>query len=140
MIVFESERLIDWGDCDAAGIVFFPNFFAWVDGHFHQFTDSLGFDHRTLMRDYGLLGTPLKDTRCTFHAPASYGDRLTIASRVTKIGQSSLSSAYRFTRGDTLIAEAMETRVMAQQTETGIAKATIPDKIRALLEDRLSPD
>lgn len=140
MIVFETERLIDWGDCDAAGIVFFPNFFAWVDSHFHQFTGSLGFDHRSLLEQYGLLGTPLRDTRCTYHSPATYGDRLTICSRVTKVGQSSLSSAYRFTRGETFIAEARETRVMVRQSGTGIEKAPIPDPIRELLLSRLSPD
>lgn len=140
MIWFETERLVDWGDCDAAGIIFFPNFFAYVDGHFHQFTAALGFDQRTLMREHGLLGTPLKDTRCTFHAPASYGDRLTIASRIAKIGQSSITSTYRFTRDETLIAEAFETRVMTRETETGIVKAAIPDTIRVLLEERLSPD
>lgn len=140
MIVFETERLIDWGDCDAAGIVFFPNFFAWVDGHFHQFTGSLGFDQRSLLADHGLLGTPLRDTRCTFHSPASYGDRLTIASRILAVGDSSLTSAYRFTREQTLIAEAKETRVMVRQTDGGIEKTSIPEEIRNLLLARLSPD
>jgi len=140
LIVFETERLVDWGDCDAAGIIFYPNFFAYVDGHFHQFTAALGFDQRSLMRDHGLLGTPLKDTRCAFHAPASYGDRLTIASRITRVGETSLTSTYRFTRGETLIAENFETRVMTRQTDAGIVKAPFPDEIRALLLERLSPD
>ncbi|GAB5376377.1 MAG: acyl-CoA thioesterase [Acuticoccus sp.] len=139
MIWFESERLVDWGDCDAAGIIFFPNFFAYVDGHFHKFTTSLGFDHRSLLADYGLVGTPLRKTECTFHSPATYGDTLQIASRITHLGASSLSSTYRFSRGDTFIAEAKETRVMVRQSETGIEKAEFPAPIRALLEPRVSP-
>ena len=63
-----------------------------------------------------------------------------IASRILKVGQSSLTSAYHFSREGTAIADVVETRVMARQTETGIAKATIPDAIRKVLEERLSPD
>lgn len=140
MIWFETERLVDWGDCDAAGIIFFPNFFAYVDGHYHQFTTSLGFDHRSLLADYGLIGTPLRKTECTFHAPATYGDTLEIASRITHLGRSSISSTYRFTRGTTFIAEAKETRVMVRQKGDGIEKAEFPPEIRALLELRVSPD
>lgn len=131
---FETERLVEWGDCDAAGIVFFPNFYRWIDGHYHRFTEACaGYDQRTLVADYGLLGTPLRDTGCTFFSPARFGDTLTIASTLTKLGTTSLSFAYVFSRGGTLVAKGRETRVMVREVDGVIDKAAIPDPVRARL-------
>ncbi|WMS42404.1 thioesterase family protein [Acuticoccus sp. MNP-M23] len=133
-MAYETERLVEWGDCDAAGIVFFPNFYRWIDGHYHRFTKACAFyDQRTLLADHGLLGTPLRDTGCTFHAPARFGDVLTIASKLTKLGTTSLSLTYVFTRNGTLVAKGMETRVMVREVDGVIAKAPIPDAVRSRL-------
>lgn len=135
---FVTEQRVDWGDCDAAGIVFYPNFYRWMDGHYHVFTAACGFDQRTLKAQYGLLGTPLRQTGCTFLVPSRYGDTLTVSSRLRALTQSSLSIAYAFHRADTLIAEGFEVRVMARETEDGISKAPIPDALIEALRPYVS--
>ena len=35
MAVYSMDVLVSFGDCDPAGIVYYPNFFTWVDRCFH---------------------------------------------------------------------------------------------------------
>lgn len=139
-MTFKATRLVEWGDCDAAGIVYYPNYYRWMDGTFHALTTSLGFDQRVLMEQHGLLGTPLVDTGCTFAAPATFGDELTIALSLAALGTSSMALAYAITRGPTAIATGRETRVFVASDDGRIVKAPMPDRIRALLSPLLRAD
>jgi YbgC/YbaW family acyl-CoA thioester hydrolase len=139
MRAFETIRTIEWGDCDAAGIVYYPNYYRWMDAAFHAMTAALGFDQRTLAGDHGLLGTPLVDTRCAFAAPASYGDSLSITATVVALGATSLRVAYGFARGGTTIATGEEARVFVRRDGERIVKTPIPDPVRSALERALTP-
>jgi YbgC/YbaW family acyl-CoA thioester hydrolase len=139
-MTFKVTRLVEWGDCDAAGIVYYPNYYRWMDAAFHALTATLGFDQRVLMERHGLLGTPLVDTGCSFAAPASFGDELTIAPRLAAIGTSSIALAYAITRGPTAIANGRETRVFVASVGDRIEKAPIPAAVRAMLEPLLRPE
>lgn len=134
MAPFATSRGVDWGDCDPAGIVFYPAYFRWMDSAFHELTAALGFDQRRLQEAFGLQGTPLVDAGCAFKAPASYGDRLDIEVAVTRIGTSGISLCYRFRQDRLLVAEGREARVFVRMTEKGIEKADIPAALRPGLE------
>ncbi|MEM8551456.1 MAG: thioesterase family protein [Pseudomonadota bacterium] len=134
---FVTGQRVDWGDCDAAGIVFYPNFYRWMDGHYHVFTAACGFDQRKLLSTYGLLGTPLRQTGCTFVSPTRFGDTLIISSRLKSMTETSLSLAYHFSRSGTTIAEGFEVRVMVRERDGVIEKTDIPDPIRTALADYL---
>ncbi|MEO1103978.1 MAG: thioesterase family protein, partial [Pseudomonadota bacterium] len=127
-------------DCDAAGIVFYPHYYRWMDAHFHVFTMALGFDQRRLAAEFGIHGTPLRQTSCTFEAPASFGDTLTITSRLKTLGTTSLSLTYRFARDGVPIAEGFEARVMVSRSGEGIVKAVIPGPIRDALAEHLDEE
>ena len=43
MFVARRERLIEWGDCDPARIVFNPRYFEWFDGCTAHVFASAGF-------------------------------------------------------------------------------------------------
>ncbi|MGD1886302.1 MAG: acyl-CoA thioesterase [Cohaesibacteraceae bacterium] len=132
--MFEAEREIEWGECDAMGIVFYPSFFKWMDATFHAFTRSEGFDQSSLIQDNDLAGTPLVDAGCRFHRPGRFYDRLTIQVSVTKLGRSSLSLAYRFNIAGSVIAEGHEVRAFVVQKNGTVGKADIPPAIRKKLE------
>ena len=134
MAPFATSRGVDWGDCDPAGIVFYPAYFRWMDSAFHELTAALGFDQRRLQEAFGLQGTPLVDAGCAFKASASYGDRLDIEVAVTRIGTSGISLCYRFRQDRRLVAEGREARVFVRMTEKGIEKADIPAALRPGLE------
>ena len=134
MTPFRTERKVDWGDCDAAGIVFYPNYFRWMDSSFHEFAEAIGCSQRRLREELDLLGTPLIDAGCSFKAPASFGDALEIAVVATRLGESSFTLCYRFLRDGAQIAEGQEARVCVRGKSSAIARATIPQELRVGLE------
>ena len=125
-----TTRHVEWADCDAAGIVFYPNYFRWMDGAFHAMTRSIGFDQQTLTDQYGVSGVPLVHAECDFRAPAHCHDDLLVALAVTRLSQTTISLSYTFSNGGEKIAEGFETRVFVRRGEDGVEKTAIPPEIR----------
>ncbi|WP_237212961.1 acyl-CoA thioesterase [Falsiroseomonas oryziterrae] len=126
---------IEWGDCDPAGIVFYPRFFAMFDASTAAlFQAALGMPKIAWAKHFGVLGIPMVDTRARFHVPSAYGDEVTIESRVTAFRRSSFDVVHRLLKQDgTLGVEGFETRVWtARDAETGrIRSAPIPAEVIA---------
>ena len=58
VVVYEVEVM--FGDCDPAGIVFFPNFSKWMDASSLNFFVKCGVPPwRELVKTRGIVGTPL---------------------------------------------------------------------------------
>ena len=125
-------RRIEWGDCDPAGIVFNPRFFAFFDDATSQLIAAAGWSHARVMAELGALGWPLVATRAEFRAPCATGDRVTITSQFTDIRRSSFDVAHRLERDGTLCVEGQETRVWTRRGADGrLASTPIPDAVRA---------
>ena len=75
MFTNARQRVIEWGDCDPAGIVFNPRYFEWFDAATAGlFARALGMTKAAMVKRYGIVGIPLVDTRATFRVPCAYGD------------------------------------------------------------------
>jgi 4-hydroxybenzoyl-CoA thioesterase len=137
---------VEFGDCDPAGIVWFPNFFRWIDAASrHYFTQCGVPPWSELEARTGVLGTPLVDTRSRFVNTASYGDMLSVHAEVTEWRGKSFVMHYRITRGEgeaaMLIMTCEEVRIFASRRPpgegasangNGIRAVSIPDDIRRL--------
>lgn len=93
--VYRHEVTVGWGDCDPAGIVYFPRFFE----KFHEamegwFGGALGLPYDTLIVGRK-LGLPSVHTEADFRAPCRFGDRLVVELRVARLGRSSIELSYR---------------------------------------------
>lgn len=69
------QRDISFGDCDPAGIVYYPNILAWVDGAFHHHLRGFG-GHAALCERLGSSGMGAVDVTCRFLKPLHDGDAL----------------------------------------------------------------
>lgn len=128
---FKVLRSIEWGDCDAAGIVFYPNYFRWMDAAFHEVCSQLGFSQRSFQTDFGCLGTPLVASTLSFKLPATYGEQLSISLEFVDLSRASFGVSYVFERGNDKIASGREDRVFVRKEENGrIAATAIPDAFR----------
>jgi 4-hydroxybenzoyl-CoA thioesterase len=127
---------IEFGDCDPARIVWFPNFFRWIDAASRYFFTACGVPNWTeTERTIGLIGTPLVDTHATFLKTASYGDVLQIHTKIAEWRSKSFVQHHRVMRGDELIMQCEEVRIFAAAAGTpapGIRALAIPDEIRRL--------
>ena len=66
---YAYERLVEWGDCDDFGIVYYPHYFEWFDSAFHRMCLTKGYTQRNLREKFGAQGTPLIDADVTFSRP-----------------------------------------------------------------------
>ncbi len=125
-------RRIEWGDCDPAGIVFNPRFFAFFDDATTMLIEAAGWSHARVVADLGALGWPLVATRAEFRAPCATGDRVTITSRFADLRRSSFDVAHRLERDGALCVEGFETRVWTRRDAEGrLASTPIPEAVRA---------
>jgi 4-hydroxybenzoyl-CoA thioesterase len=136
---------VQFGDCDPARIVWFPNFFRWIDAASRHFFAECGVPpwHET-ERTMGVIGTPLVDTHAKFIKTASYPDVLQIHTSVVEWRTRSFVQRHRVLRAATgadaraeLIMECDEVRIFAGRSAAdpkGIAAIPIPPAIRALCE------
>jgi 4-hydroxybenzoyl-CoA thioesterase len=119
---------IEWGDCDPAGIVFYPRYFALFDASTGAlFASVLGMTKFEMLRHYAVIGFPMVDTRAQFHVPNRFGDVVRIETQVTALRRSSFDIAHRILRADgALSAEGAETRVWAAKHPDD------PDRIKSV--------
>jgi 4-hydroxybenzoyl-CoA thioesterase len=111
MFSHRLEMRIEWGDCDAAGIVFYPRYFAMFDAATHRLFEAAGWKKANLRREFNIIGFPMVDTRARFLLPSSYGDDIVIETRVAALRRSSFDIEHRVSRPQGLAIEAFETRV-----------------------------
>jgi 4-hydroxybenzoyl-CoA thioesterase len=114
MFINRRNVTIEWGDCDPAGIVFYPRYFAMFDASTAAlFAASLGYAKAEMLRRFDIIGIPMVDTGAKFITPSKFGDVITIESHVAAFRRSSFDVLHRVLRGVELAIEAHETRVWA---------------------------
>ena len=125
-----------FGDCDPAGIVFFPNFSKWMDSASLAFFMACGVaPWRELVKTRGIIGTPLLEIHTKFIQPATYGETLEVHTSVESWAAKTFRQRHVVKRGDTLICEGTEVRAFCVRdaTDPGRIRAIpVPDDIKAL--------
>ena len=131
---------IDWGDCDPAGIIFFPRYFSYFDACTHALLEHAGCRQRDMQSEHGILGFPLVDVRARFISPTRYDDDVFVESGVTKFGRTSFEVQHRLYKDNALAVEAFETRVcvalIGEKPGKMEAKPIPPEFVRKLSEQK----
>ena len=121
---------IEWGDCDPAGIVYYPRYFEIFDNGTTYLMESItGQLKRDFLSDRHLLGWPMVDTRASFAQSLRYGDDVILESQFVEIGRSSFKVHHRLTKDGKLAVEGWETRVLVSQEQGALKSALIPADI-----------
>ncbi len=140
MFVNRREVTIEWGDCDPAGIVFFPNYLKYFDAATNTlFLRALGLNKYEMVRRYDISGIPLVDVGARFFIPSVFGDVVTIESTVTEIKRSSFRMQHRLLKGGSLAVEGFETRVWTgrdPEDPDKLRSRPIPDEVIAKLRGK----
>jgi len=67
--LYTSTVNVSFGDCDPAGIVFYPRFFAWFDATFHGFLKDLNLPHARVCKKLEITGIGIIETGAEFTSP-----------------------------------------------------------------------
>ena len=125
--VYVHRVQVQFGDCDPAGIVFFPNFSRWMDESSLSFFMQCGVPPwRELVKTRGIVGTPLLEIATRFVTAATYAEDLVVETHVAEWRAKVFVQKHRIVRGETLICEGSETRAFVRRD------ADNPDRLRAM--------
>ena len=139
--VMITEIDVEFGECDPAQIVFYPNYFTYFDRATWRLFASVGLPRSVMHERFGVPGQPIAKAEISFHAPATAFQRLTIESRVVRWGNASFDVGHRIRHADgQLVAEGKETRVWVAHDPTRkighMSASRIPDAVIALFGGR----
>lgn len=109
-IFAKFARRVEWGDCDPAGIIFYPTYFRWMDAATWAFFEAAGYDAKRMKAEH--LAMPLVSAGCDFLFPAQQGDHCEVRSSIARFGGKSFVVRHEIARADgTALARGSETRV-----------------------------
>jgi len=137
MLVNSRVVRIEWGDCDPAGIVYYPRYFAFFDACTSALLErALGMTKHDYLKAYDFAGHPLVNTHSRFIIPTRFGDDVTIETTISELRRSSFDVRHRLLKHGALAVEGFETRVWVQGDAANgkMKSAPIPQEVI----DRLS--
>jgi 4-hydroxybenzoyl-CoA thioesterase len=130
---------VGWGDCDPAGIVFYPRFYAWMDNASHVLAREMGIPRESMLPPGNdLLGFPVVSTQAQYLTPARMDDVLEVRTWVTRVGRTSLCLRHEIVRiepdgAETQVAQGREDRVFTVTGPAGLRPQELTAAMRAAL-------
>lgn len=129
---------LQWGDCDPAGIIFYPTYFRWFDAATWNMFAEAGYHAKRMRTEHRAM--PLVAAGCEFRHPAEQEDRAEVRSRILRWGGKSFTVGHQVVRTDgTLLAEGSETRVWGRYASgagSPIKGEPISEELKALFRAR----
>ncbi|MEX2105226.1 MAG: thioesterase family protein, partial [Bacilli bacterium] len=103
------EFKVRFGETDAAGIVYYPNFYKWMDQASHEMFLGIGVSTSKLLKEQ--KGIPLVEALCQFKNALHFDDWIKIVTTVVEVRNKVFKLQHTFYLGDTIAAEGYEIRV-----------------------------
>ncbi|MGH6682448.1 MAG: acyl-CoA thioesterase [Pseudolabrys sp.] len=136
-MTFRNTRTvrIEWGDCDPAGIIFYPRYFEIFDASTAAlFERALGRTKFEMFKTLEFSGWPLVRTQARFLKPTRFGDDVTVETSV-KFGRASFEIEHKLSLRGALCAECSEKRVWTMRDADGELKShPVPAEVLAKFE------
>ena len=132
---FSTLIKVRFGDCDPAGLVYYPVIFHYCHVAMEEFfAERCGVPYHELMSSER-IGFPTVNTQAEFFAPLVYGDEAEIEVAVARLGLSSVTFKYSLKRARDRVLCARSTNVhVAMNLDTRRA-VPIPERYRLLFAD-----
>ncbi len=121
---------IEWGHCDPAGIIYYPNYFRIFDASTAMlFEAALGMTKFEMFKNLEFTGWPLVRTQARFLKPTRFGDDVTVESTI-KFGRTSFEVEHKLKLDGEICAECSEKRVWTVRDAEGRLKShPVPEAV-----------
>jgi len=132
---YAVEIRVRYADTDQMAVVYYANYFVWLEIARTEFLRELGVEYRAMEAEEK-LALPVTEASCRYKAPARYDDIVLIKTRITQIRNTSFKFEYELLNKKTnqLLATASTFHVFINSQRKPVQ---IPQKVRALLEKML---
>ncbi len=123
---------VKYADTDQMAVVYYANYFVWLEIARTEFLRSLGVDYRTIEKEKK-LSLPVVEAYCKYKAPARYDDIVLIKTKVSQIKNSTLRFDYNLFNKESgeLLVEAYTTHVFIDKDRKPVR---MPQEIKSILE------
>ena len=138
MLVNRRTLRIEWGQCDPAGIVFYPQYLMIFDSSTGWLFERTGLSPSAMRKKYRIVGMPVVEVGARFLMPCRFDDDIVVESEVGEWGRSSFTVGHRILKAGELALEGFENRVWVgpHPDRIGDIKAqAVPAEIIASLSD-----
>ena len=132
MTSFKIRRVIRLKDTDAAGTVFFLNYFVFAHETYELFLEEIGYSLRTIIERESFL-LPIVHAESDYHQMIKLEDEITIVLNVNKIGSASFTVVYDFLLENQELAGCVKT-VHVCVDKTTLKKRPIPEDFQQALQ------
>jgi acyl-CoA thioesterase FadM len=123
MSSFKYDRVLQWSECDPAGIIFFPNYMRWMVDGVNRMLLSAGIDPNESGESGEIKGLPAVKVSADFSEPLRLYQAVTHQISVKRIGTSSVVFEHRFLKEGTCVASGEDMRVRVSHAAGGNAEA-----------------
>jgi acyl-CoA thioester hydrolase len=114
MRIHETQIRVRYQETDNMGVVYYANYFIWLEVARTEYLRSAGVSYRHL-EEKGMY-LMVASASCQYKSPARYDDVVRIQTWIPKIKNSSLDFAHKLYVGDKLIATAESVHVFTNKS------------------------
>lgn len=132
---FKTRITVRFGDCDPAGLVYYPVIFHFCHVAMEEFFAArCGVRYHELMRDER-IGFPTVNVQAEFFAPLVYGDEAEIEVSVSGMRRSSVTFVYSIRRASDHALCARSTQIQVAMNLDTRRAVPLPDKYRRVFTE-----
>lgn len=130
------RHTLSWGECDPAGIIYYPTYYHWMDSATWSLMAAVGYPATRMRAEHFTM--PLVEAQCTFLSSPTFGDDCEVRSRVARWGRTSFTVAHEVVmlEDERVLARGSEARVWCRY-EAGpgspLKSEPMPDELRQAL-------
>ena len=131
----ETPIIVEWEDCDPAGIVYYPRLFSYFDRGTWNLWFSVGLT-REAIRELGAIGFAIMEAQAKFTYPCRFKDALRLVSTVSEIRERSITVAQEIFKGDRSVVTGYEVRFLGSPHPSDPARlkaGVLPQRVIDLL-------
>lgn len=137
---FTALITVRFGDCDPAGLVYYPALFHYCHAAMEEFFAArCGTSYARLMAERR-LGFPTVNVRAEFFAPFVYGDEASVEVWASAVGRTSVTFEYRLRRASDQTLCAAATHVQVSMNLDERRAVPVPEDLRRAFEESAPAD
>jgi len=102
--VCQSRFRVRYAETDQMGMVYYANYFVWMEIGRTDFCRECGFSYADLERDEHAF-LPVAEADCRYRAPARYDDEIVVSTEIARLNRRLIEFSYIIKTNDTLLAE-----------------------------------
>jgi len=127
----ETRFRVRFAETDKMGVVYYANYFIWMEVGRTDYCKSVGFSYRDMERDDANMA--VADASCRYIAPARYDDEILVRTTIERLNRRLVTFAYSILNSETgdLLAEGKTIHITIDKQGR---KGSIPEKYLALLQ------